>query len=477
MVNVFRRGWIGTVFGGAGLAVLALGVLPAAAQERASAPENLLNQQRIIDEQLRQQRRDVAPIDSLLDFQWGGWLDYFVFHFDDGIETQRVMQQTSSAIWTRLRLDDGAHEIFARLRLSYHYFNPGDEYDRQQDWVGPEFDRLFYQIDVGRALHLPNDPLRTRIRVGRQNVQFGTGYALDLPLDAVLIESRIGEFVVTGLFGKTVGHYPNIDRSEPVDYEMDRRFAGVELKYRGIDRHEPFVYALWNDDYTDERPKDWMQNYAYDTQYFGFGSRGEIVQRLNYWVEGVLERGHSFGDGDFLEQDSVRAFGVDAGVEYLFKGPMRPRLGGEYMFASGDSGRVFNATGAAGGNRGDEEDTGFNAFGFRDTGLALGPALSNVHIFRASGSLTPFHEVELLRDMELGTNWFLYHKHHSRGAISDTTADMFEGYIGWEMDWFINWRLSADLSWTARWGLFFPGSAYSDRDERSFFFTGLTWSF
>jgi hypothetical protein len=45
------------------------------------------------------------------------------------------------------------------------------------------------------------------------------------------------------------------------------------------------------------------------------------------------------------------------------------------------------------------------------------------------------------------------------------------------MDYFINWRLASDLSWTFRWGTFFPGSAYSDRDMRHFVFSGVTWSF
>jgi len=45
------------------------------------------------------------------------------------------------------------------------------------------------------------------------------------------------------------------------------------------------------------------------------------------------------------------------------------------------------------------------------------------------------------------------------------------------MDYFINWRLSSDLSWTIRWGTFFPGAAYSEQDTRHFIFTGLTWSF
>lgn len=466
-----RVGILGVVVGG-------LAVAAALAQDGV-APENLLQQQRAIDEQREERRKSTAPLDSFVDWQWGGWIDYYVFHFDDGFQRQRVLQRPGLAAWTRLTLDEGAHELFARVRLTFDYYNPGDQFDRQQDWRGPNFDRAWYEIDVGKAFRVnqPSDPLQMKVRIGRQEVVFGTGYAINLPLDAVLVDGKIYDFRVTGLFGKTIGSYPNVDTSEPVDSHSARRFFGVQVAYEGFDKHRPFIYAAWNDDYTDERPQDALQNYAYDTQYFGLGSRGEIVHNLNYWTEWVFETGRSYGDGDFIQRDVVEAWAWDIGVEKLWDAPMKPRVSAEYMFASGDGDRVFSPTNAAGGNRGDRLDTSFVGFGYRDTGISAGPALSNLHIWRAGGEFQPLESVELFRDLELGTNWFLYHKHHRRAAITDGGADMFAGYVGWEMDYFINWRIASDIAWTIRWGMFFPGDAFSDQSSRSFLFTGLTWSF
>lgn len=456
---------------------LALSLAPHALGQQTS--ESLLQEQRRIDDQLRRERQQLSPLDAWADWQWGGWLEYYAFHFDDGVQSQRVLQRPGSAVWTRLRLDGGAHEVFARMRLRFEYFNPGDEYSRQQDWIGPSFDRVWYGVDVGRALRLtePDDPLQMQVRVGRQDVLFGTGYALDLPLDAVMWTIKAYDWSVTGLAGRTLPSLPNIDRSDAVDSHSHRRMYGVQVNYDAIEKHRPFAYALWNDDATDERPKDWLQNYAYDTQYFGIGSRGELARNLGYWTEVVYESGLSYGDGDFRSRDRVDAWGFDVGLEYLWDVVQRPRASFEYMFASGDADRVFNATGAQGGNARDRDDTGFVAFGYRDTGLAAAPALSNVHIWRGGAAAAPLASVEYFRDFELGTNWFLYHKHQARGAISDGTADEFEGFLGWEMDYFLNWRLSSDLSWTLRWGAFFPGDAFSDQSMRSFLVTGLTWSF
>jgi len=458
-------------------AAATLGQSPA--QPRAQTSENLIRQQRVIDERLASERRQQAPLDAFLDWQWGGWIDYYVFHFDDGAQSQRVLQRPGLSVWTRLRLDEGAHEIFARMRLTYEYFNPGDEFRRQQDWIGPNLDRGWYQIDVGRAFRLtePDNPYQMRVRVGRQDVTIGTGYAIDLPLDAVTFEIKAHDFRVAGLFGKTFSSYPNVDRSDPVDTHSARRFFGVQVTYDGFEQHEPFVYSVWNDDYTDERPKDPLQAYSYDTAYFGLGSRGSLVHNLNYWTEWVYEWGHSYGDGMFRRRDEVDAWAWDIGVEKLFDVRTRPRLSFEYMFASGDVNRTFSPTNAAGGNRGDREDTSFVGFGFRDTGISAAPTLSNMHVWRAGASFSPFEQVELLRDFEAGTNWFLYHKHHERAAISDPAAGQFNGYVGWEMDYFLNWRFASDLAWTIRWGMFFPGDAYLDQDSRSFLFTGLTWSF
>jgi len=465
--------------------VLSLGVAgllsPAgrAQPEVGAAGQSLLQQQRLIDERLADERVRVAPVDALVDWQWGGWLEYYLFHFDDGVQSQRVFQRPSLSLWTRVTLDDEAHEIFARLRVNYEHFQPGDEYRRQDDWVGPNLDRGWYRVDVGRALRLtsPDSLVGLDVKVGRQETRFGTGYVLDRPLDAVIAKLRVDDWAVRGLFGKAIASYPNVDRSRSVSDHSARRFWGVELAYEGWDEHVPFAYVLWNDDFVDERPKSRFQDYAYDTRYFGLGSRGTLGPSWTYWAEAVYENGRSFGDGQYIRRDEVDAWAWDLGIEKRWQHPMRPRATLEYMFASGDPDRLLSPTNARGGNRGDREDTSFVGFGYRDTGISAAPALSNVHVWRAGASLTPFVTEPAFEDLEIGTNWFLYHKHHSRAAISDPTAGNFEGFVGWEMDYFINWRFDADLSWTIRWGAFFPGDAYSDRGMRSFLFTGLTWSF
>src|SRR5262249_27181024 len=153
---------------------------------------------------------------------------------------------------------------------------------------------------------------------GRQQVTFGTGYTLDMPLDSVLIDSKISDIAITTLIGKTIASYPNIDRSESVDTHSARQLYGIQAKYTAFQHHEPFAYALWNNDSTDGRQKDFFQDYGYDTQYFGFGSRGELGHSWHYWSEVTFEQGHGFNDGDYIRRNYVDAWGWDVGIEHLW---------------------------------------------------------------------------------------------------------------------------------------------------------------
>jgi hypothetical protein len=191
----------------------------------------------------------------------------------------------------------------------------------------------------------------------------------------------------------------------------------------------------------------------------------------------VYESGHDYGNRRFLHKDAIQAWAFDAMLEYLWDRKGHPRASIEYMFASGDEDRIGSPTDTIGGNRGDSEDRGFNGFGYRDTGLSFAPSLSNIHIWRAGGSFHPLENSKIFRHLELGTNWFLYQKNRRAAAVSDFTADEQSGFLGWEMDYYANWDITPDVAWTARYGVFFPGQAFSDQTTRTFFLVGVTWRF
>jgi hypothetical protein len=457
----------------------AVSVVEAQPAPRGREPDSFVNQQRAIEERLRQEwETEVGQAQKAL-FDWGGWYSNYLFIYDDGVESSRTLRRYDLRLWQRVVADRGAHEIYIRNRLSFLDFNSGDSYDGNDDDVeGPNMERGYYRFDLAKAIRAGGGgPVDYDLVVtgGRDLVQLGTGLALATPLDHVSVGGAYRSYELTALAGKSVGSTQDFDLSQPAD-RQHRNFIGGQLRYLGWERHEPFAYVFWQRDQNSEGLFPLNQEYDYDSFYVGVGSVGELVENLRYAAEWVYETGESYGHRQFLSTDDIRAWAWDMQLEYLFPGSHKPRASVEYIFGSGDGDRFASPTNSFGGNLAGD-DTGFNAFGWTDTGLALAPLYTNLHTWRTGASYFPWPEHRRLELLQVGTDWFLFFKHHRTGAISDPTADRASSYVGWEMDYFANWRVSADVAWTVRWGLFFPGQAYSDTSPRSFFMVGMTWSF
>lgn len=452
------------------------------AQPRASRaePDSFINQQRALEESLRR-RFDTEVGDSMRAlFDWGGWYSLYLFTFDDGVESSRTLRRHDLRLWARLNIDEGAHELYARTRLSLLDFNSGDSYDgNDNDVEGPNLERGFYRFDLARAMRAYADrgiDYNIVIKAGRDLVQFGTGLALAAPLDHVSLRGTYGSFDLTALAGKTVGSSEDFDLSRPPN-RTHRDFFGGQLTYRGFERHEPFIYALRQNDRNRETVFPLFQDFNYDSWYIGLGSSGELVEQLRYSTECVYEGGRDFGHQQPIDDKDIEAWSIQAEIEYLFAGEHRARTSIEYLFGSGDPDRPVSPTNTIGSNLDDSQDTAFIGFGYHDTGLSFAPRYGNLHMWRAGASYYPLPDHGRFRNLELGTDWYLYYKHHRSAAVSDPTAIRPASYLGWEMDCYANWRVTSDLAWTARLGAFFPGRAFDDRTTRTFLLVGMTWSF
>ena len=443
-----------------------------------SEPDSFVNQQRRLDERLRQQfDAELGDTRDVL-FDWGGWYSFHFFAFDDGVNSSRTLRRNDLRMWARLTLDEGTHEFYVRPRLSFIDFNSGDAYDGNDDELeGPKFERAYYRTNLTRMFRLDGDgAVDLKLQVGRDLVQFGTGLTLAMTLDHAQVAATWGDLRMTAFGGRTVGSMPDFDLSRSAD-RTRRDLFGAEIRYLGFERHEPFVYAIYQKDRNREGTYRRFQEFDYDSYYVGAGSVGELANHWHYEAEAVFEGGSSWGDGQFLKSNDIRAYSASAMVEYLHPGPKRGRLSLAYLFGSGDAGRLLSPTNSLGGNMGDFVDTSFIGFGYRDAGIAFAPTYANLHMGRLGGSIYPVPDHKLFGQLETGADVYVFHKHQSAGAVSDPTAGLQRGYLGCEVDWFANWRITVDLSCTARYGAFFPGDAFSDRSVRSFFWMGMTWSF
>jgi len=477
--SVGKPGSIVFLMAGASLAWLGTSALAQTTRPQHD-PDAFINQQRAVEERLRSEFDAQMADAQRAAFDWGGWYSFNLFRFDDGVESSRTLRRHDLRLWGRLLLDQGAHEFYVRGRTSLLDFNSGDSYDGNDDDVeGPNLERGYYRFDLAKALQADSGRIidyNFVVTAGRDLVQFGTGLTLAAPLDHVALRGTYRNFELTTLAGKTVGSSQDFDLSLTAN-RSHRNFLGAQLKYLGLQRHRPFAYVLWQRDRNHENLFPLLQEFDYDSFYAGLGATGELTQGLRYETEWVYESGSNYSQRTFLQHSEIEAWALRAELEYLFRGTHKARASVEYLFGSGDPDRLTSPTNTMGGNHGDVEDDSFVGFGYTDTGLSFAPRYANLHMWRAGGSFYPWPASPRFRRLELGTDWYLYQKHHASAAVSDPTASVGSGYLGWEMDYYLNWRVTSDVAWTARLGAFFPGDAFHDTSCRTFLLVGVTWSF
>jgi hypothetical protein len=212
------------------------------------------------------------------------------------------------------------------------------------------------------------------------------------------------------------------------------------------------------------------------------GSSGNLTDNLLYSVEAAFEGGKTLSNSfafpfTQVEQtrDDITAWALDARLDYLLNDPRRTRFSGEVILASGDNDRLSTSN-TFGGNRPNTNDHAFNAFGLLNTGLAFAPDVSNLLMVRGGVSTFPFPDAGPFRQLQLGADVFAFNKLSDEAPIEEFTSE--DHYLGWEADLFVNWQVTSDVSFTLRYGVFFPGQAIeTDHDERHFLFTGITYAF
>jgi len=459
------------------LAALVAAGAPAGAQDDQSG-------RRIYQEQLRVKLDEQLPSAREVSVDGGGWFNFALFHYDDPPAGQnRTLRQYQLRLWGSANVR-GVHRAYVRGLLGWDDWNDGDNpvgggtNDRFTGFV----ERAWYQYDLGQALRnqtgqVPDASLR--VKVGRQYATIGTALALSMPLDAIELQAALGNWDLRALLGQTIEDTRNIDDSLAVYRNQERCIWGFEVAYNGLDRHRPFAYFFENNDHTEPRWADPNQRYDYSSRYLGIGSEGTaLLPNLRYQTELVGEWGRTYSDTVTAgSQDEICALAYDLTVEYLWQTKLHPKLTAEYLFASGDTDRLTSATATVGGNLAGTRDEAFNAFGFRDTGIAFSPRISNLHMYMLGGSLYPLEDVTFFRHLEVGTKVFFYHK-AAEGAISDPDGSGDNAkWLGWEWDIYCNWRITSDLSWTIRYGAFQPGEAFINGDCRGFLYTAVTYSF
>ncbi|MBL8745194.1 MAG: alginate export family protein [Phycisphaerae bacterium] len=452
------------------------------------------------DEQRRIERavRTADPamrerIDSSLSFaersylEVGGFLSTTFVNLNDSNDNSRRYFSPEISIYGRAVID-GAHTFFGRARFQYREFSQGDSFDDRGDrWGEPFVDRWWYEFDLKAAKAAYDGKTidgNLNIRVGRQFVDWGSGLTLSENLYAFRPTIEAGRFTVDGLAGITPGDQSVTDfdasRGE-FNEETWRGFFGGRFAYRTKGNEEFYAFVLAQVDYNEDGPSrpnlGFQVDHEYNSQYFGIGSTGSLFARLLYTGEFVYEIGDSQSDplrGPQQEED-IQAWAARGDLTYLFADRNNSRAEFETIFASGDRDRLVTSD-TVGGNLAGTSDHAFNSMGFVNTGLAFAPSLSNIMTFRFGASTYPFPEAANVERLQVGADLFFLNKLDPKAPIDEPTSRDY--FLGVETDFYVNYRVTSDLAFSLRYGVFFPSAAVeTEKDTRQFIFLGMTLSF
>jgi len=465
--------------------VLVLSVLGFSSHLRAQEPVSFLRQLEAEEQlgrvTLEAERLELQPFT----LEWGGWYRFNYFWFEEpGFgpipSNDRNLRTHDVRLWFSANLED-IHYVYSRFRLTLADFSKGDSFDaNDDDTEGVNLDLAFYQLNLTRALqkYCGRDlPLTVLASYGRQYYSVGTGLVYSQIGDGARLYFDAPQWTAELFLADSIRSHDDIDRSIPQRDDSRRFFAGGQFTWTGIDGHEPYAFVLLQRSH--HRDKSPFQDYRYDSNYFGIGSHGQLfLPNLRYYAEAIWETGNSSATFVPTQSEDIDAFAVNAGLDYYFNCPGRPRLGVQYALGSGDKDRR-SPTNTLFGNLPGTDDDGFLGFGYIDTGYALAAQLANLQFVRIGGAVRPFEDVESfgLNRLEVGSNFFWLWKDERTGGISDVRANLADSDIGNELDVFLHWYLMSDLIVSVRFGTFYPGDAYSKDPNRSFLTTAVTFLF
>jgi hypothetical protein len=433
------------------------------------------DQNKLLEEERRRQmdarRPGLEDLDQPVLWDAGGWLHAEVITLDDPPEErERTLRYLDLRLWGELTLDR-TYTAYLRLQTDYVDFNSGDQFEGEDD---NEF-RFLYVDQAWMQADWSTSDADLVVRGGRQFISLGRGLLFNQVAYGLVAEGSVGRWGVKAFGAHSIIHDDDMDQSLPNHDDSRRAFGALEANYVLHGYHRAYAMFMFEKDLNDEDPESAAQDWTYDAQYLGAGLRGAFFRDLGYHVEAIYQMGRSVAAGTTDEED-IRAFSLTLLAEYRFQGPLSPAVLLEYLYGSGDADRG-SVTDAAAGNTAGSDDEGFLGFGFLQTGYALFPRVSNIHIFRFGGSFKPLETVEAAKYLEGGACLYLYRKAESAAPISDPRSILDDAEVGTEFDLFLRWRILSDLGVSMNFGRFLPGDAYEDQDGRNFFSAGFTYGF
>ncbi len=472
-------------------------VTPAQAQSREAALVNRLEQEMLDNEiQRRLDQHRGQTLGEQMTFDYGASIRLGLVKLDNAQRQPYGLRQYEANTYMQATIG-GGHRFFGNLRFLYSdYYNS----DNENGLLNPVGNRYWYEFDLAnwqRANEGTAGDINLNVRVGRQFVNWNSGLVwsndlygakMRLGMDKLSIEGLVGVSARSGLY--------DFDISRP-DYDTDtnRHTYAVRAQYELSPELAPFISYFLQRDHNDDRsvlintglgPPIVPVEYHYNSNYLSFGSNGSIGNQFLYSLEMVHESGDGLstpfinraGTAWIQTEEHIDAWAGVLNMVYMARDASLSRLECTLAFGTGDGDRLASAS-TLGGNQTGSGDRAFNSLGYINTGLALAPNITNLLMARVGGSTALPINPKRPNDLRIGLDVFLFGKTTVGAPTSVPTTN--HRWIGWETDIRIDWRITSDVNFNLRYGLFIPNrgnpsNTFADQ-VRQFVYGGISYAF
>jgi len=297
-------------------------------------------------------------------------------------------------------------------------------------------------------------------KIGRQYLNYGRGFLISsreweykfdtwrnildfYPWTIDLFYSRLVESDAIGGFGS----------DKPAD---DEDLFGLNLNYQeDYWTMEGYVFGVrdaFHEDYGDDQSAPVAVGFRFDAS---------PVEAFDIWGEFAYQFG-KYQQTGMASDESIRAFGFDAGAVYVFDVTWEPAIALSYTYGSGDKGE-------------DAENPNKKMFdpmfNYNYYGYAYSPRLSNIGILNAQLSVLPSDAWTLILD-------FYYYSQDKERAMVMGNPDMDNGGVsaptngdekdlGMELDVILEYDYTEDVAAQLVAAWFKPGDAYNTPENDS----------
>ncbi len=387
---------------------------------------------------------------------YGGWITPIIIDERKGSDSALTTSVTTMRLWMQSTL----------WKNSFIYVRGKDVYLAglmEKNRTKPDSENT---IDLDLAfIQMATPGGALRLAAGRKYFILGTGLAFNGRGDGAELNlySRFVDIkafgLYTGLLDKDLNPYGLSGKD--ISDGAKRIFAGGTIE-RGFVNQTAYLLVLVQ---MDRQGKDAGVEKNYDSQYYGAGLKGLLIDGMDYYAEFIYQMGENNLD---VPKKDIKAMAGMFGLNYYFDAAYNPALLFQYAYGSGDD------------DAADDEDATFTYFGTYVGGFALRPQLRNIHIARLGFSFLPFYASEeaWLKRMNVIARYSYYMKDKPEATASVGEGPLDERFLGHGADLSLRWAIFADLSFFVNYGLFLPGDAYSSSEgTRNFVMGGFNLVF